>query len=159
MSDRALAVAIEAARAAGEIALEYYRKGFNVDLKADRSPVTQADREAERAIVEILTRTFPEHGILGEEFGGRGSTDTRWIVDPIDGTRNFVRRIPLWATLIALEEHGEITVGVIHVPPTGDLYTARRGGGAFLNGERLRVSEIDRLDQAFLVHGGLRLFK
>jgi len=91
-------------------------------------------------IIEILGRAFPEHGVLGEEFGGAGTTDTRWIIDPIDGTKNFVRHIPLWATLIALEERGEITVGVVHNPVTGDLYTARRGAGAFLNGERITVS-------------------
>jgi len=108
-----------------------------VTLKADATPVTQADREAERAIVEILGRAFPEYGVLGEEFGGSGSTDVRWIVDPIDGTKNFVRGIPLWATLIALEERGEVTVGVVHNPARGDLYTARRGGGAWKNGERL----------------------
>ena len=160
--DRAVAAAVEAAWAAGEIAMRYYRGGFDVTLKPDQSPVTQADREAERAIVEILTRHDPAHGILGEEFGGRSgaaATDSRWIIDPIDGTRNFVRRIPIWATLIGLEEDGIITAGVIHVPPTGDLYTARRGGGAFLNGAPIRVSDLARLDQAFLVHASLDLVK
>ena len=129
MSDAALAAAVDAARAAGRVALKYYHGGFEIVLKPDATPVTQADREAERTIVEILGRTFPEHGFLGEEFGSSGKADTRWIIDPIDGTKNFVRHIPIWATLIALEEHGEITVGVIHNPVTGDLYTARRGGG------------------------------
>jgi histidinol-phosphatase len=93
--------------------------------------------------------------VLGEEFGGEGSRETRWIIDPIDGTKNFVRRVPLWATLIALEEHGEITVGVVYNPVTGDLYTARRGDGAFLNGERLHVSGETSLSRAFLLHAGL----
>ncbi|HYS15294.1 MAG TPA: inositol monophosphatase family protein [Candidatus Binatia bacterium] len=156
MSEAALAAAVDAARAAARVALKYYHGGFEVTLKPDATPVTQADREAERAIVEVLGRAFPEHGVLGEEFGGSGTSDTRWIIDPIDGTKNFVRRIPLWATLIALEERGEITVGVIHNPVTGDLYTARRGGGAFLNGERIRVSDQADLGRAFLVHAGLR---
>ena len=156
MSDAALAAAIDAARAAGRVALKYYHGGFEIVLKPDATPVTQADREAERTIVDILGRAFPEHGFLGEEFGGSGTTDTRWIIDPIDGTKNFVRRIPIWATLIALEEHGEITVGVIHNPVTGDLYTARRGGGAFLNGERLHVSSESDLRPAYLLHAGLR---
>jgi len=156
VSEAALAAAVDAARAAARVALKYYHGGFEVTLKPDATPVTQADREAERAIVEVLGRAFPEHGVLGEEFGGSGTSDTRWIIDPIDGTKNFVRRIPLWATLIALEERGEITVGVIHNPVTGDLYTARRGGGAFLNGERIRVSDQADLDRAFLVHAGLR---
>ncbi|MBI2014648.1 MAG: histidinol phosphate phosphatase [Candidatus Rokubacteria bacterium] len=159
MSARALDAAVEAARAAGEIALGYFRGGFEVTLKADATPVTQADREAERAIVEILGRAFPEYGVLGEEFGGRGSTDVRWIVDPIDGTKNFVRGIPLWATLIALEERGEVTVGVVHNPARGDLYTARRGGGAWKNGERVRVSDVSTLDRAFFVHAGLSILR
>jgi histidinol-phosphatase len=134
VSQAALDAAVEAARAAGQIALKYYRGGFEVTIKPDATPVTQADREAERAIVEILSRAFPDCGVLGEEFGGSGSRERRWIIDPIDGTKNFVRRVPLWATLIGLEERGEITVGVVHNPVTGDLYTARRGVGASLTG-------------------------
>ena len=159
MSERALAAAVDAARAAGDIALKYFHGRFDVTLKPDRSPVTQADREAEAAIVDVLGRAFPAVGILGEESGERGATDRRWIVDPIDGTRNFVRGIPIWATLIALEEDGEITAGVIHVPPTGETFTARRGGGAWRNGERIRVSPVDALDRAFLVHASLAIMK
>lgn len=159
MSQAALEAAVEAARAAGRVALKYYRGGFEVTLKPDDTPVTQADREAERVITEILGRAFPQHGFLGEEFGGAGSTETRWIIDPIDGTKNFIRQIPLWATLIALEEHGEITVGVIHNPVSGELYTARRGAGAFLNGERIQVSREADLSRACLVHAGLRLIR
>ena len=159
MSYRALEAAVEAARAAGTIALKYFRGGFEVALKADDTPVTQADREAEQAIVEILRRAFPDYGVLGEEFGGSGSKDMRWIIDPIDGTKNFVRGIPIWATLIALEERGEVTVGVIHNPVSGDLYTAVRGDGAFLNGERIRVSDVGRLDRAALLHAGLRTLR
>ena len=157
--DFALETAVAAARAAGEIALRYYRTGFDVTLKPDQTPVTQADREAERAIVEIVTRAFPSHGILGEEDGARGDQAVRWIIDPIDGTRNFVRRIPVWATLIALEEHGTVTVGVIHNPVTGELAAARRGGGAYLNGERLRVSDVDDLAAALLLHADLGLLR
>lgn len=159
MTDRALEAAVEAARAAGEVALKYYRSGFDVTLKPDLSPVTQADREAERIIVEILQRAFPAYGVLGEEFGARGARDRRWIVDPIDGTRNFVRRIPVWATLIGLEEQGEITLGVVYNPVTGQLGTARRGGGAWLNGERIRVSEVADLGDAHVVHADLKLLR
>jgi len=154
-----LDAAVEAARAAGEVALKYYRSGFDVTLKPDLTPVTQADREAEQVIIEVLGRAFPDHGFLGEEFGQRGSRDRRWIIDPIDGTKNFVRRIPVWATLIALEEAGEVTVGVIHNPVTGELYTAQRGRGAFLNGERLHVSETADLGRAQLIHAGLNLVR
>lgn len=159
MTDPALEAAIAAARAAGEVALKYYRTGVDVTLKPDLTPVTQADREAEQVAVEILERAFPDHGFLGEEFGARGERGRRWIIDPIDGTRNFVRRIPLWATLIALEEHGEVIVGVIHNPVTGDLYTARRGAGAHLNGAPIRVSAIAELARAQLIHAGLDIMR
>jgi histidinol-phosphatase len=157
--DRALAAATDAARAAGAIALQYYRSGFEVTLKADRTPVTQADREAEEAIVRALGGAYPDWGFLGEEFGARGATDVRWIIDPIDGTKNFVRRIPVWATLLALEERGEIVAGVIHNPVTGDLFAARRGGGTRLNGERVRVSDVEEMWSATLLHAGLRLYR
>ena len=155
MSDRALDAAVDAARAAGQIALKYFHEGVEVTLKPDATPVTRADREAEQAIVEILGRAFPAYGTLGEEFGGHGTDEVRWIIDPIDGTQNFVRGIGFWATLIALEERGEITVGVIHNPVTAEIYTARRGAGAHRNGERLRVSDVGELSRSFFVHAGL----
>jgi len=159
VSQRALDAAVDAARAAGRIALKYFRGGFEVAKKADDTPVTPADREAEQAIVEILGRAFPDCGVLGEEFGGRGTKEVRWIIDPIDGTKNFVRGIGIWATLIALEERGEVTVGVIHNPVTAELYTARRGAGAFLNGERIRVSDVAELGRAFFLHAGLGIVR
>jgi histidinol-phosphatase len=160
MTDGTIEAAVDAARAAGDIALRYYRDGtFDVTLKPDQTPVTQADREAEEAIVAILSRAFPQHGFLGEELGARGPRDVRWIIDPIDGTRNFVRHVPVWATLIALEEVGEITAAVIFNPVSGEIYTARRGGGAFCNGARLRVSGIADLSAATFLHAGLGLFR
>jgi histidinol-phosphatase len=151
----ALQAALDAARAAGTVALRYFTGAFEVTLKEDRSPVTEADREAEGAIVNRLRAAFPDVGFLGEEFGVQGPQGRRWIIDPIDGTRNFVRGIPYWATLIALEEEGEVTVGVVHAPVTGDLLWAERGRGAFANGTPLRVSGVDRLDRAMLVHSSL----
>lgn len=147
---------IGAARAAGEVALRYYRGGFDVVLKADQTPVTQADREAEQLIVDRLGRAFPDCGFLGEEFGDSGAKDRRFIIDPIDGTKNFVRRIPVWATLLALEEGGEVTAGVVYSPAIGEMLWARRGGGAFRNGERVTVSRIARLADAQLIHSSLR---
>jgi fructose-1,6-bisphosphatase/inositol monophosphatase family enzyme len=117
-----LEAAIAAARVAGETILSYFRTALQVETKADQSPVTAADRAAERAIVETLRRAFPEYGVLGEEFGAQtGDADARWIIDPIDGTQNFIRGMPYFATLIALEEAGEITVGVIYAPAEDDL--------------------------------------
>jgi len=157
--DRALAAAVDAARAAGTIALGYYHGVFDVTIKPDQTPVTQADREAEQAIVTHLRGIFPDTGVLGEEFGAQGGTERRWIIDPIDGTKNFVRRIPIWATLIALEDAGEVVAGVIHNPATGDLYTARRGGGARHNGEPIHVSALEDLAGASMIHAGLKLLR
>ena len=158
-ASKPLVAMIEAARAAGEVALAYYRGGFDVTIKPDLTPVTQADREAEQAIVKILGRAFPECGFLGEEFGGHGSTERRFIIDPIDGTKNFVRRIPVWATLIALEEAGDVTAGVVYNPATSELYAAERGGGAHLNGAPIRVSDTRELAPAHLIHAGLGLLR
>jgi len=157
--DRALAAAVDAARAAGAIAMKYYTGGFDVTIKSDDTPVTQADREAEEAIVAALGHAFPDWGFLGEEFGAKGATDVRWIIDPIDGTKNFVRRIPVWATLLALEAHGEVVAGVIHNPVSGALYAARRGGGARVNGRRVSVSDVGDMWSATLLHAGLRLYR
>lgn len=157
--DRVMEAAIEAARAAGEVAMKYFRSGFDVEIKPDRTPVTQADKEAERVMIELLRRAFPDYGFLGEEFGAQGSKEIRWIIDPIDGTKNFVRRIPIWAVLLALEEHGEITAGVVHNPVTGELYSARKGAGAYANGERIRVSTVGTLAESLLCHASLNLIR
>jgi histidinol-phosphatase len=154
-----VAAAIEAARAAGEVAMRYYRGGFDVAIKPDQTPVTQADREAEQAIKEVLGRAFPGHGFLGEELGEEGPRDRRWIVDPIDGTRNFIRGIPIWGVLIGLEEAGEVTAGVVFNPASDELYWARRGDGAWCGGERLHVSACAALEKAFLLHSDLHLLR
>ena len=157
--DRVLDAMIEAARAGGAVALGHFRRGVEVGLKADRSPVTAADHEAEAAIVETLRRAAPDHGVLGEESGARGSAERRFIVDPIDGTRNFIRGIPIWAVMVALEERGAVTAGVIWEPVRGNLYSARRSQGAFLNGERIRVSRVAALAEATLVHATLNALR
>src|SRR4029450_2769512 len=118
----------------------HYRRGFSVSLKADRSPVTEADRQAERAIADVLGTRCRDRGGLGEGRGGAGPRERRFIIDPIDGTRNFVRRIPPWAVLIGLEEDGAVTAGVVFQPVTGVVHTAWRGQGAWRDGERIRVS-------------------
>jgi histidinol-phosphatase len=159
VTDRVLEAALDAARAAGAIALRYFRSDVRVMQKADQTPVTQADQEAEAAIVERLRPAFPEVGFLGEEFGAQGSQSRRWIVDPIDGTKNFVRGIPYWATLIALEEEGDVTLGIVHSPATGELYWARRGRGAWVDGAPLRVSSVGDLGGAMLVHSSLNLLR
>jgi histidinol-phosphatase len=158
-ADPLLAAALDAARAAGAVALRYFRQDVEVTLKPDRTPVTRADREAEEAVVARLGAAFPGIGFLGEESGARGDQRRRWIVDPIDGTTNFVRGIPYWATLLALEEDGEVTLGVVHAPAAGELLWARRGAGAFADGRPLRVSAVGRLAEATLVHSSLRYLR
>ena len=151
---------VEAARAGGATALEHYRRdGLSVALKADRSPVTEADRSAERAILDVLRARCPDHGALGEELGESGPRARRFIVDPIDGTRNFVRRIPTWAVLIGLEEDGQVIAGVVHQPVTGTLHTAWRGQGAYRDGARIRVSPIDALERALVVHSSVNFLR
>lgn len=150
---------VEAARAGGAVALERYRSAFTVSLKADRSPVTEADHAAEAAILDVLRARCPDHGALGEELGESGPRERRFIIDPIDGTRNFVRRIPTWAVLIGLEEAGQVIAGVVYQPVTGVVHTAWRGQGAFRDGERIRVSAVDTLDHALVVHSSVNFLR
>ncbi|TMA54540.1 MAG: histidinol phosphate phosphatase [Deltaproteobacteria bacterium] len=133
---------------------------MTVEIKADRTPVTRADRECEAKIVEVLSARFPDHGFLGEELGERSSrSQARWIIDPIDGTKNFIRGISFFATLIALEEEGEVTTGVMYAPALNDLLYARKGQGAFANDRQVHVSEVADLRAAMLIHGGLKDLK
>ncbi len=156
---KALELAKQAALQAGEAALRYFHGGANVSIKPDGSPVTQADREAEEIIIAALRKGTQECGFLGEESGEEGSKEKRWIIDPIDGTKNFIRGIPVWAVLIALEEKGEITAGVVHNPATGELWTAAKGQGAQKNGERISVSTVGTLAEAQLLHSGLNALR
>jgi len=159
--DKRLEVAIAAATAAGEVALRYFRTGLTVELKGDRSPVTRADRECEQRIVEVLRSAFPDYGFVGEELGTQAATGSQptWIIDPIDGTKNFIRGIPYFATLIGLEEDGEITAGVIYAPAVDDLLYAQKGHGAFDRNGRLQVSRIATLRDSMLVFGGIDIFR
>ena len=157
--DPRLEVAIAAAKAAGAVAMGYFRTGLTVEYKGDRSPVTRADRECEQCIIDVLRAAFPEYGVVGEEFGERSGAHARWIIDPIDGTKNFIRGIPYFATLIGLEEDGDITVGVIYAPAVDDLLYAQKGQGAFDGNGRLHVSPIPSLRQGLLVFGGIDIFR
>ena len=138
-------------RHAGKLALEHAARGVAREDKADDSPVTEADRDCERLIVSELQKAFPEDGFLGEEGASDpGWSGRRWIVDPIDGTRDFLRGIPTWSNLIALEEGGEVVLGVCNLAAQGEMYWAVRGGGAWMNDRPIRVSSIDRRDRAVL---------
>ncbi len=135
--------AVEAARRGGQVALQYFDRDITVEWKADVSPVTVADRETEMLLRDILTQAFPGDGFLGEEYGDTpGTTGYRWIIDPIDGTRSFVRGVPIWATMIGLEYKGEQVAGVVHVPALGQTYHALRGNGAFRDNKSIHVSNV-----------------
>ena len=144
-----LGLARRAAALAGEIVMPLYERRLTVELKADGTPVTEADRRAEEAMRALFARETPAFGVLGEELGEtRGEADARWIIDPIDGTKSFIHRTPLFGTLVALERGGEPVVGVVACHAAGESAWAARGGGAFLNGERTRVSATAALAQA-----------
>ena len=130
--DRAVIVAREAADAAAQIVRRYYRKDVAVEIKSDQTPVTIADRECEVAIKNILKRAFPDHAFYGEEEGREGSGDFLWLIDPIDGTKSFVRGYPMFSTQIALMYRDELVLGVSCASEFGETAWARRGGGAFL---------------------------
>ncbi len=152
-----LRVALRAAEEAGEISRKYYAGNFTVRTKADRTPVTQADVECEQAIRRIIVENFPEHGFYGEETGrARDDADYLWLVDPIDGTKGFVRQYPFFSTQIALMHRGEIILGVSGGTMMDETAWAEKGQGAWLNGERLRVSDIADPDAAAVSTGNLR---
>lgn len=138
--DQALIVARAAADAAAAVIRRYYRSGFDVEIKADETPVTVADRAAEAAIKQVLRAAYPDHAYYGEEEGREGDSDWLWLIDPIDGTKSFVRGYPFFSTQIALRWRDELVLGVSCASEYGELVWARRGGGAWLAGERLQVS-------------------
>ncbi|MGA8026776.1 MAG: inositol monophosphatase family protein, partial [Bryobacteraceae bacterium] len=143
------------AQEAGALAIDYQRTGIAAETKADESPVTVADRACEKLIVDQIAREFPDDGVLGEEGANReGRNGRKWIIDPIDGTKDFVRGIPLWAVLIALEEHGELVAGAAHSPRQGLLLWAGRGQGAYANGSRIQVSDHSDPAKAVLALNG-----
>jgi histidinol-phosphatase len=145
------AVAIAAAEAGGKAALRHFRRpDLAVEWKSDESPVTRADREAEAACREVIRAALPDDAWLGEETGADegGGSGRRWIVDPIDGTRNFVRGVPLWSTLVACEAEGRVVAAAVTIPALGEAYDAVLGGGARCNGQPIRVSAVASLDQA-----------
>ncbi len=147
---REIEAAVQAARKAAELALRYQGKVV-AETKPDNSPVTEADRECERLIARMLSEAFPEDGFLGEE-GSRSESRSgrRWIIDPIDGTRDYIRGRPLWANLIALEAGGEIVAGVVNLPLLGSLYFAGRGDGAFHDDSPIHVSSRTSVNEATL---------
>jgi histidinol-phosphatase len=153
----ALSVAREAAAAAAKVIARYYRAGAAVTIKSDATPVTQADVEAEIAIKRVLQAHFPTHGYFGEESAAeRLDADYLWLIDPIDGTKSFVRNYPLFSTQIALMFRGELVLGVSCASEFGELASATLGGGALLNDTPLRVAATQQLAQAIVSTGNIK---
>jgi myo-inositol-1(or 4)-monophosphatase len=151
----ALNIAVRAARAAGKIIARAADRldRLEVSIKADNDFVTQIDRQAEQEIIYILRNAYPEHGILAEESGAQSGNDFTWIIDPLDGTTNFMHGFPQFAVSIALSHNGHLEQAVIYDPMRQDLFTASRGQGAHLNDCRIRVSPRLTLDGALLGTG------
>lgn len=153
----ALTAAREAAAAAAEVIRHYWRRGVEVELKSDATPVTVADREAEQAIRRVLQAALPQAAIYGEEFGLDGERGgLLWLVDPLDGTKSFVRRTPFFSTQIALMDRGELVLGVSSAPVYGETMWASAGQGAWLDGERVQVGTISEMAQASISTGNVK---
>jgi histidinol-phosphatase len=144
------------ARKAGDLALKIREGNIGVEAKSDESPVTLADRACEKLIVEELQKAFPDDGLLGEEGAARESVNgRRWIIDPIDGTRDFIRGTRAWSVLIGLEESGKVVAGFAYFPSTGEMFSAARGEGAFWDGQRMQASSVQKKSEALLCCNGL----
>ena len=153
----ALAAARDAAAAAAEVIRHYWRRGVEVELKSDATPVTVADREAEQAIRKILQAALPQASIYGEEFGLDGERGgLLWLVDPLDGTKSFVRRTPFFSTQIALMDGDDLVLGVSSAPVYGETMWASAGEGAWLDGERVRVAATGEMGAASISTGNIR---
>lgn len=142
-----------------QIALSFFRRALLIEMKENLTPVTNADKKTEEAIRGELERSFPQHDILGEEFGERiRGSQYVWTVDPIDGTRSFMRGIPLFGTLVALIDKGEPVVGIMVLPALGETYIAAKGMGTYCNGVKLNVSSTRTLEAAFVSCGDVSCF-
>ncbi len=152
--DQAYRVAVEAAIEAGRILRWHFRSGLEIQHKGEIDLVTEADRASEHAILSRLRSAFPDHAVLAEESGGTArASPWLWVVDPLDGTTNFAHGFPVFAVSIALLHEGQRMLGVVYDVMRDELFTARRGEGAFLNGRPIRVSRTPRLAEALLVTG------
>lgn len=143
-----------------KVILDYYKKSnFTVTKKIDKSPVTEADRLAEGIIISEITKHFPDHEFFGEETGGKLNPDKyTWIIDPIDGTKNFIKHIPYFSTLIALVKNSKVVLGISHAPALKTTMYAVKGKGAYLNGQKVTVSKKRDISGCWLGHGGINYF-
>jgi histidinol-phosphatase len=157
MNSPFLDTALDAARAAAEVIRHYYQRNLEVVIKADKSPVTQADVETEQVIRKVISERFPAHGFYGEETGQSAiDAEYLWLVDPIDGTKAFVREYPFFSTQIALMHRGRLILGVSSAPVYGELAWGEIGKGAYLNDQPIKVSELDTIEASAISAGNLR---
>lgn len=151
-----LTYALSLADAADAVTMRHFRSSdLVVDTKPDLTPVSNADREVERVLRAMVERDLPGDAVLGEEYGATGDARRRWVVDPVDGTKNYVRGVPAWATLVALQVDGVVTTGVVSAPALGHRWWAARGQGAFRDGEPIRVSRVGDLGDAHFAYSSL----
>ena len=149
-------LALRMASEAGKIILSYFQTAIQVETKADKSPVTIADRKSEEALRNLMEKHTPGYGIIGEEFGTQsGRVDREWVIDPIDGTKAFIHGVPLFGTLLALLEGGKPVLGVISLPALGHVMHASFGGGCHLDGKPCRVSAAARIEDSLLLDGSI----
>lgn len=140
--------AVETAHQAGQLTLGHFNRGVQPEMKEDDSPVTIADRQAEELMRRRIEQAYPEHGILGEEFEEKEGESHRWLLDPIDGTKSFVRGVPLYGVLMGLEIEGKVEVGVAYFPALGEMCYAATGEGCYLNGRRVQVAQTETLTES-----------
>ncbi len=152
--NRMLEIAIAAAKEAGRIQKLYYEHSYQIGYKAEFNPVTEVDKRCEQAIVQMIRQAFPDHDLMTEEsVYEKKSSPFKWIIDPLDGTTNYLHRFPCFAVSIGLEVEGEVRLGVVYAPILEELFHAEKGKGVFLNGQRVYVSELKPLRKALLGTG------
>ncbi len=156
-----LATGIRAVKKAEDVILKYYRNNTGYRLKGDSSPITLADQEGQKMIIEEILKDFPDHSFICEEETEKTNPlgEYKWIIDPVDGTKNFMRGIPMWGTLLALMRGEEIILGITNTPEMNELVRAEKGEGCFLNDKKVNVSEINHLNEAFMVNGSIHYFE
>lgn len=154
------AAAVEFAKAGGDTTLEFFQRSFDLEFKRDDSPVTNADRHAERTIRDLINKHFPGHGIIGEEFGSENDdSNVVWVLDPIDGTQSFIHGVPFYTTLIGILVKNSPEVGVIYAPALGEMASAATGFGAALNGDIMQIRKCNQLSKATFLTTEVNTFK
>lgn len=155
-----LDVAIDAAKRGGDLAYRYFKTQPKVSYKPDNSPVTKADIEVEKLIRKIISKKFPDHGIIGEELPPiNPKTKYQWVIDPIDGTKQFIRDMPFWGTLLAVLENNKPIIGITYFPVFDEFAVAQKNKGSYLNDKKVRVSKISDISHSYMIHGAIDRFE